>query len=304
MKAMILAAGFGTRLRPLTEKIPKALIPVANLPLMERNIALLKSWGIKDIIINAHYLSEAISNFASKLNDPDLNITVKTENEILGTGGGIANCADFLKDDTFVVFNGDILTDINIVTALKEHKENGSTATMILHDRAPFNQIVIDKNHKILKIHRSRGSERLAFTGIQILEPEILNHIPNSRYSDIIKECYNPLVEAGENIMAHVVTGHYWFDLGTTDSYVEANRFLLKSTGKKFLTGTGTRIPSDVSLKGWAVIGDNVRIGKGAVIERSILWDNIQIGDKAVIKNCIITSSCEDNEVLSDKTVI
>jgi len=303
MKAMILAAGFGTRLRPLTEKLPKALIPVANIPLLERNVEYLKSFEVEDIVINAYYLSESISNFILKKPIPKVKLTVRTEKEILGTGGGIANCADFFSEGTFVVINGDILTNIDINAAIKKHKDAGNLVTMVLHDHESFNQIVIDKDNKVRKIHKDKGPGRLAFTGIHILEPEIFDHMPKKGFSDIILDCYNPLIKSGK-MTAHTVSGHYWHDIGTIKSYIEANKHFLKFKNKKTLSGSGTHIDPSVTLREWAIIGDNVHIGKNTIIERSIIWDNTHIGNDILIKDSIVTSQCTVMNSLTGKIII
>ena len=286
MKAMILAAGFGTRLKPLTENLPKALMPVANTPILERNIEYLISSGITDIIINTHYLSEPINNFIAGKTSTKVNLTISNEKEILGTGGGIANCREFLGDNRFLVINSDILTNVDINSALERHRETGNLATMILHDQEPFNQVVIDNNN-IVEIHRSSGPGKLAFTGIHILEPEIFNHIPREGFSDIILDCYNPLLTSGKNITAHVVSGHYWYDIGTIKSYIEANKHFLGVN--KFLKGSSIHIDPSADLREWAIIGDNVHIGKKAVIERSIIWSNTRIGEETLVKNSVVT---------------
>ncbi len=291
MKAMILAAGFGTRLKPLTETTPKALMPVANIPVLERNIEYLKSFGIDDIIINTHYLSEFILEFINGITDPKVNLTVRNEKEILGTGGGIANCRDFLDGDTFIVMNSDILTNIDIDAALKRHREMNNTATMLLHDQALFNQVVIKGNY-IQEIHVNTGPERLAFTGIHILEPEIFNHLPHQGFFDIITGCYRPMLESGEKITAHVASGHYWFDIGTTKSYFQANKYCLDMIKSKILIGTDTHIDPSAEFNEWAVVGNRVSIGQKAVIERSIIWSDTRIGNDEFIKNSVATPGC------------
>ena len=124
MKAMILAAGLGTRLRPLTDKKPKALIPVVNIPMLARNIYFLQEYGINEIVVNSHYLGRQILDFLKDPKFDTIDLNVKVESEILGTGGGISNCRDFLDKETFVVINSDIITDINLKEVLKRHKES------------------------------------------------------------------------------------------------------------------------------------------------------------------------------------
>jgi mannose-1-phosphate guanylyltransferase len=301
MKAMIMAAGFGTRLRPLTDNIPKALLPVLNRPVLERNIEYLAGYGIRDIIINAHYHSDQIRKFVSACKIPKVNLTVSHEEEILGTGGGIARCRDFLEGDTFTVINSDILTDIKLDWAVKNHADSGAHATMVLHDCSRFNQIDITPDNRVKKIHRDTAPERLAFTGIHILEPEIFDFLPDGReYADIISSCYNPLIESGRPVNACIVSNHYWYDIGTIESYLNASRDFLKLENMEYAKGDNTRIDPSVKLINWAVIGNNVTVGKNAEIDSSIIWDNVYIEDGARIKDSIVTPT---NQVLKTPPV-
>ena len=291
MKAMIMAAGFGTRLRPLTDNFPKALVPVLNRPVLERNIEYLCSYGIKDIIINAHYHRDRIQKFVSSCKIPGVKLTVSLEEEILGTGGGIANCREFLKNDTFIVINSDILTDINLDTAVNTHKKSGNIATLVLHDYTRFNQIDITPDNKVKAIHKDTAPGRLAFTGIHVLEPEIFNYLPGEGFADIITACYNPLIESDKSINAFKPINHYWYDIGTIESYTKANKDFLRFEDTQFIKGENTRIDSSVVLKNWAVIGNNVTIEKDTVIDSSIVWDNVIIKAGVKIKNSIVSTN-------------
>lgn len=289
MKAMIMAAGFGTRLRPLTDRLPKTLVPVVNRPVLERNIEYLSNYGIRDIIINAHYHADQIQNFISSCKIPRVKLTVSYEEEILGTGGGISNCREFFKDSTFLAINGDVLTNINLDRAVTGHKESGAPVTMVLHDFSRFNQIDITYDNKVKKIHRSTLPGRLAFTGIHILESEIFNYLPEKGYADIISSCYNPLLESGGSINAFITTDHYWYDIGTIESYKKASMDFLELENMQFVKGENTRLDSSVLLKNWVIIGNNVIIEKDAVIDSSIIWDHVIINAGMNIKNSIVT---------------
>ena len=289
MKAMIMAAGFGTRLRPLTDNFPKALVPVLNRPVLERNIEYLGKYGIRDIIINAHYHRDLIQEYAASCKIPNVNLTVSPEDEILGTGGGIARCREFLKDDTFLVINSDILTNINLDDAVASHTASGAPVTMVLHDCSRFNQLDITPDNKVKAIHTNTAPGRLAFTGIHMLEPEIFNYLPEDGYADIISNCYNPLIESGKSINALIATDHYWYDIGTTESYKKANMDFLKFVNTQFIKGENTRLDSSVTLKNWAVIGNNVTIEKNVEIDSSIIWDNVIIKAGTKIKDTIVT---------------
>ncbi len=292
MKAMIMAAGFGTRLKPLTDYIPKALVPVVNRPILERNIEYLAGYGIKDIIINTHYHMEQLEHYIKACKIPGVNLTISPEPEILGTGGGLSNCRDFLKDDTFIVINSDILTDIDLDQAVESHIKSGAIVTMVLHDCPRFNQVEA-KNSRVEAIYKDTAPGRFAFTGIHVLSPQVFDYLPPEGYADIISVCYKPMIESGRAINAHIVTGYYWHDIGTIESYVKANLDLLGFENKRFVQGENTRIDPSATLKNWAVIGNNVMIGKDAVIDSSIILDNAVIKNGSHIKESIIISGNE-----------
>jgi len=287
MKAMILAAGLGTRLRPLTANRPKALIPVANKPIIGRTIDYLKGHGVKKLVANAHHHSQQVVDYLDGGKAFGLKIDVRVEPEILGTGGGIKNTADFWDDEPFIVINSDILTNINLKHAYSYHRKSGSLATLILHDCEPYNQIEVYSNGYITHISQKSGKGRLAFTGIHIMEPEILSHIPDGRFSDII-DCYRKLIQSGTSIRAYVLGVHYWRDIGSVDSYIKANRDLLDD--KPFLIGQECHTESSVKLEQWAVVGEKTHLEQDVEIKRSILWDNVRVREGSRIIDSIVTS--------------
>lgn len=300
MKAMILAAGMGTRLRPLTNDKPKAIVPVTNTPIISRTISYLKSYGVSSIVVNAHHRYNQLCKYLDNGRPFDLDIDVRIEPEILGTGGGLKNTEDFWDNEPFILINSDILTDINLELAYKHHNESGSIATLILHDCEPFNQIKIDNNRKLIDISQKDLEGRLAFTGIHIIEPELLSHIPVETYSDIVA-IYRHLITSNEPLSAYISENHYWRDIGSIDSYFNANREMLGDD--VFKLGPEASIDKSSVLKDWCVIGKRCLLGKDVEISRSILWDNVTIKEGINIKDSIITSSKIidrnlDNEIL------
>ena len=288
MKAMILAAGYGIRLRPLTSNKPKALVPVGNQPAIDRVIRHLKRHGIREIVVNAHHLHQQIVDHLDGGRPFKMNIHVLVEPEILGTGGGIKNAADFFENDPFIVVNADILTDIDLYRAYEAHRQRGSLATLILHDHRPFNQVQIDGRLNVLDIAKKDCPGRLAFTGIHLIEPELLTYIPKGVHSSII-DCYRELMRAGKPVNAWVSTGHNWQDIGTVDSYIQANKGAL---GKhRVLLGPGHRIHPSARIEDWAIIGENARLEEGVEIRRSILWEKVRIKKGRRVIDSIVTSS-------------
>ena len=291
MKAMILAAGLGTRLRPLSLVRPKALVPVGNMPVIDRAIGYLRRHNISEIVVNAHHHHWQIVKHLNSGRPFGLDIQVRVEPEILGTGGGIKNTADFWDTDAFIVINSDILTNINIVEAYEVHRRSGCLVTLILHDQPPFNQVQIDSRMNILNFSEDNHPGRLAFTGIHIINPEILNYIPEGVFSNII-DCYRTLIQKDKPIKAHVSEGHKWRDIGTVESYVLANKEALQRNNP-FLLAPSTRIHRSTKLNDWTIIGDKSCLEQGAEITRSILWEKVTIRKGIRVIDSIVTSSRE-----------
>lgn len=287
MKAMILAAGLGTRLKPLTDEKPKALIPVLNKPIVARVIDYLKMHGVSRIVVNAHHHQQQIVDYMDGGRPFGLEIEVLVEPEILGTGGGIKNASALLDNETFIVINCDILTNINLAQAYRDHKKSGTLATLVLHDCESFNRILIGKNHAITDIARKNIPGRLAFTGIHVMEPELLSHIPEGKFSDII-DCYRLLIPFGKSFNAFLSEGHYWRDIGSVSSYIRANKELLKK--ESFSIGPGCHMDSSAKLEEWAIVGEKTYLEKDVEIRRSILWDNVKVKDGRSIVDSIVTS--------------
>jgi len=287
---MILAAGLGTRLRPLTARKPKALVPVANRPVIDRVVEYLKDHNVNAIVVNTHHHSGQIIRHVNGGKALGVRIDVSEETKILGTGGGIKNMSDFWDDAPFVVINGDILTDIDLAKAYDVHCKNQNLATLVLHDCMPFNQIKIDEEMNIRDIASKAHSGGLAFTGIHIMEPELLTHIPKGVFSNII-DCYRKLIASGKPIRAYISEQHRWRDIGTIGSYLLANKEALE--GDPVCLGLNCRIHSSARLNDWAVIGKGSRLEKGVEITRSVLWEGVVVKKGAKVIDSIITSSRE-----------
>jgi mannose-1-phosphate guanylyltransferase len=288
MKAMILAAGLGTRLDPLTTERPKALMPIANIPVIDHIIEYLTEHGVSGIVVNAHHHQERLVRHLTRDRAFGVPVQVRVEPEILGTGGGIKNTEDFWDDAPFIVINVDILTDIDLTRAYEAHLKEGALATMVLHDCSPFNQIMIDREQNIRDIAVKELPGRLAFTGIHILDPRLLAHIPGGVFTNII-DCYRRLMEKEGVIKAWVCSGHYWRDIGTVESYVLANREAMGPNSR--LISPDCRIHPSAVTEDWAVIGPGTVLEEGARVCRSVLWENVTIGKGARVVDSIVTAS-------------
>ncbi len=292
---MILAAGLGTRLAPLTNNRPKPLVPVGNRPIIDHAIFWLKAHGVNEIVVNTHHHRNQIRNHLDGGRPFGMKIHISDEPEILGTGGGIQKTHWFWGREPFIVVNGDILTDIDLSAAYETHRKRDDLVTLVLHDFEPFNQIKINKDHDIMMIDPVPQKGRLAFTGIHIMKPEVLEHIPPGRFSCIL-ETYRYLTQTGRPVRGHVVQDHYWRDAGTIESYIEANREFLN--GAPFLLGQKCRIHDPDGLKDWAVLGDGICVEKGAEVRRSILWGNVTVKEGVRVIDSIITFAGQVTEDL------
>ena len=239
MKAMILAAGLGTRLLPLTEKKPKPLFPILDRPLIDILIRRLQSAGCEAVIINTHHLAHLIDEFirAQAYSTP---VATRYEPAILGTGGAIKNVEDFWDDEPFLVVNADIFTNIDLVKAYRFHLNHKHPVTLVVHDYAQFNHVWVDSRDHISGfghtapcpppgLESARGTlgptdaRQLAFTGIHVLDPQVLSFIPNGTFCNII-DAYCEMIHQGLTIKGFIARNHYWHDIGTITGYQAATR--------------------------------------------------------------------------------
>ena len=226
MKALILAAGYGTRLQPITTNFPKPLFPISGRPLLDYIITALQAAGCHSIIINTHHLYKRIDDFLAEQNY-SLPIQTRYEPQILGTGGAIRNVADFWDNQPFLVINSDIVTDIDLRVIYDFHLKHPHLATLVMHDCPQFNSVSISHDGFITGFgdsaqkNKSKHATQSAFTGIQVLDPAVLDFIPSSGpYSSIT--AYEKMIKAGRRIKAFMSTHHYWIDIGTPDNYRRA----------------------------------------------------------------------------------
>ncbi|HZD39319.1 MAG TPA: NDP-sugar synthase [Terriglobales bacterium] len=225
MKAMVLAAGQGMRLRPLTERRPKALVPVAGRAMIEYPLLLLRHYGIHDIVINLHHHGEQIVDYLGTGERYDLHITYSRERELLGTGGGLLKAKSFLKDETFIVINTDVLIDLSLADLMTFHQVRKAAATLVLRpdERADdYGSIEIDAKGRICRFLDTRISpspgaagRKLMFTGVQILEPEVFRSADYAAEKfSTTRHIYPHMLRQGEALYGYSFEG-YWQDLGT-----------------------------------------------------------------------------------------
>lgn len=332
MKALFLVGGQGTRLRPLTNQMPKPMVPVMGRPLLERNLAALKQHGIDEVVLSTCYQSEVIEQYFGDGSDLGLKIHYVREDFPLGTGGAIKNCEKYF-DDTFFVFNADILSNINYSEMLRDHKrkkadvsiavtwvENPSAYGVIEYDDDGFAYLFKEKPapHEVVSHYINAG--------VYIFEPSVLRRIPSGRPVSVEREVFPNLLERGQKISVYKGC-NYWLDIGTPEKYVQAHQDAfdghlrlpeINFRERAVFSGPGTRISGTAVLHGPIYLGCNVRIEPGAVvgphvvigdnsvvgrkckISNSIIWNDVVLKDGAELSECIVTdgNTVEDSSRL------
>ncbi|NEP73527.1 MULTISPECIES: mannose-1-phosphate guanyltransferase [unclassified Okeania] len=322
MRAVLMAGGSGTRLRPLTCDLPKPMVPILNRPIAEHIINLLKKHQIREIIATLHYLPDVMREYFQDGSQFGVQMTYAIEEEQpLGTAGCVKNIAELL-DETFLVISGDTITDFDLTTAIEFHKKNNSKATLVL-TRVPnpidFGVVITDEKQRIKKFLEKPSSSEIfsdtVNTGTYILEPEILNYLPDNQESDFSKELFPLLLDKNEPMYGYIAEG-YWCDVGHLDAYREAQYDALQHTVKldfayqerspglwtgentyidrtakvetPALIGDNCRIGPRVQIEAGSVIGDNVTIGADADVKRPIIWNGALVGEDANLRACVI----------------
>ncbi|MCY7375411.1 MAG: NDP-sugar synthase [Pyrinomonadaceae bacterium] len=302
MKAMILAAGFGTRLFPLTIDRTKPAIPFLGKPLVGYVAEYLAKFGFEDVVVNLHHQPESVKNALGDGTDYGVRIHYTIEQpKILGTAGALDNARHLLEDDTFLIANGKIITDIDIAAAIETHKKSGAIATMILKPNVKRERFTIvetvDGNitgfgdfarpltEDEIKDVESEIFTPLMFTGIHILEPRVFDYIPRGVYSDIVPTFYNPAIAAGEKIAAHVTDAN-WFELSTIPRYLDISLQMMNGAN--------------------VCAGENCTVSGRATIRDSVMWDNVQIADDAHLYRTIIADDVkiEASEVFENVAIV
>jgi mannose-1-phosphate guanylyltransferase len=226
--AMILAAGKGTRLRPLTNYLAKPLIPIGRTTLLERTMGLLAAIGIKRIVINLHHLAEQVEGYAREVAPPGVELCFSREEDILGSGGGIGKASDHFAGGSVLVVNGDLLFDLELEKLIQSHQGSDALATCLTvpADRDPaLATVTLDTKDKILEITREGAPQthpgrRGIFSGIYILEPEAWARLPKEQFCSIVTEVYRPLM--ARNLARGWMAKGPWYDLGTPERYEAA----------------------------------------------------------------------------------
>jgi NDP-sugar pyrophosphorylase family protein len=326
MKAMVLAAGLGERMRPLTEGRAKPTLPLLHRSIIAFTLDHLKRHGVSEVVINLHYQPESIRGIVGDGSRHGLKVHYSEEPVILGTAGGLKKAEPYIRDSgTFLMVNSDSISDCDLVAAIKKHRETRAIATMVLippRAGVDYGVVEVNDNDRITRIAGNPQGDpdprasRYNFSGIHIIEPELFDKIPPQGKSEINRVIYPGLLTAGGAIRAFVHTG-FWRELGNPALYLEGSLALLREGKDPSLAalrssdgvyldrvslprhpvieppvviGRGATIGDKASFQAGVVVGKQATIGKGCSLRSTIVWDGARIGDGSSLSECIVTS--------------
>ena len=344
MKAVVMAGGEGSRLRPLTSEYPKPLVPVVGTPVVEHILRLLRDHGITEVVVTLRYLGAEIRNRIGDGSDLDMQVEYVVEDRPLGTAGSVRNAAHLL-DDTFLVISGDALTDIDLTWVVAEHRRLQSSASIVLKsvpNPLEYGVVVTEADGRVNRfLEKPSWGEVFsdhANTGIYVIEPEVLQHITPDTSVDWSQDVFPGMLERNEALYGIVADG-YWCDIGSIQSYMQANwdalegRVRLHIPGRRdgdVWIGEGVEFGIGVQLEGPAFIGDEVKLKAGAFVNghavidkytiiddnakvsNTVIWPHSYVGENCRLRQSIVCrnvtikngSLLEENTVVGDDCVI
>jgi NDP-sugar pyrophosphorylase family protein len=326
MRAMIMAAGLGTRLRPLTGFIPKPMAPILNRPALYHILRLLRQHGVREVVVNLHHFPDAIKGWFGDGSSLGMEIRWSYEEELMGTAGGVKNNEDFLAGDTFLVMSGDSLTDLDLDALLATHRAKSGLATLSVKqvsDPSDYGVVVVDEDDRILgfqeKPSREEALSDLCNCGIYVFEPEIFERIPAATFYDFGKQVFPELVGDGTPFYVHRVAG-YWNDVGNLEEYTRSNFDALGGAvdierpgheirsgvfcGERcvveqgaelsgpVLLGEGCVLERGARLQGPLVLGEGCVVEAGALLQRSVVGAGVFVGAQTEVSDSLIGRHC------------
>jgi mannose-1-phosphate guanylyltransferase/phosphomannomutase len=333
MKAMILAAGVGSRLDPLTRATPKPMVPILNKPVIEHIVELLRAHGFDEILINLHYLGDRIRERLGDGSRLGVRITYAIEDQLWGDAGSVKRAERFF-DDTFLVIGGDDLSDLDVTELVQTHRKKKALATIALslvEDPSEYGIVLLDEDGRVTRfLEKPKGEvvfSKTANMGVYVFEPEALAFIPAGTKYGLGNNLFPLLLTEQKPVYGHL-TSAYWRDIGNLTQYRDAQydclagkvkiTIPLVEQGRSVWVGAGVEIDPTAEIGAPVAIGDGCRIGPGArilensvlgnrcvvqenaVVRQSILWDDVTVGEQAILERCVVGSGCR---VISDAAV-
>lgn len=308
---MVLAAGLGTRLRPLTFELPKPMVPLLDRPAMAHTLDLLHRHGIDRIVANLHYFPDTIRDYFGD------ELTYLQEEELLGTAGGVRNAKEFFGDEPFLVISGDALTDLDVTALVERHKSAGGVATLCVKkvtDTSEYGVVLHDSEGRITGFQEKPDPDEalsdLANCGIYLFSPEIFDYFPDTDFVDWANDVFPKLLENDVPFHIHEMS-EYWNDVGALDELRNGTFDAL--SGKLHLealpdagpdaivVGEGSSLDAAELVEGPVWVGRNVQVGSGVRLQGPlVLGDNVVVGEGAAIKRSIVLPGT----VVQDKTIL
>ena len=313
-QAFILGAGLGTRLRPLTESLPKPLVPVWNRPLISFGLDhLISELEVKEFMINTHHCAEAYDIAFPKGRYSGANISFRHEPTLLDTAGGIDNIRDWLPADVpSVIYNGDILTDLPLRDAWEAHCGSDNLVTLLLRSEGDELRVGFDEGTgEVVDLRgqlRPDWQRRYQFTGIYFISPRFLDFIHSGRIESVVL-CFLEAIRQGEKIGGILVDEGLWTDLGERESYLNALKMPHQSFPRYAADGAlrriakTARIATGAEIDDLSVVGSGVTIGEGAKVVESILWDGSEVAPKSTLKRMVVMGGVLANGELEDRDI-
>jgi mannose-1-phosphate guanylyltransferase len=294
---MLLAAGLGTRLRPLTYELPKPMVPILGRPVMEHIMRLLARHGFDDVVANLHYFPDLIRDHFGDGSRQGIRLVYSYEPELMGTAGGVRNVRDHFENQTFLIISGDALTDIDLTALWRRHKEAGGIATLALKpvdDPSQLGVVILNEDGRIQGFQEkpARGEElsNLGNCGIYVFEPEIFDHFPEKEFVDWAQDVFPALLERDVSFYGHEIA-EYWNDVGSFEEYRQGNFDALEGKVQVEMAGSrnGARLPGDAEVEGSVFIGDECEIASGVRLTGPVvIGERSRIGEGAALRDTIV----------------
>ncbi len=340
MRAVVMAGGEGSRLRPLTSRRPKPLAPIANRPVMEHIVELLHAHGITEIVATLHYLADEIETYFGDGSQLGVQMHYVVEDTPLGTAGAVKMAQSILHDDTFIIISGDAMTDLDITSLLNAHREAKNDATIALlrvNNPLEFGVVIADEQGQITRfLEKPSWGEVFSDTintGIYVLEPAVLDYMEAGKNYDFSKDIFPLMLRDGKRLGGHVISD-YWADVGNLQQYQQANYDAIQGTVRTrrrneeirqgvwagidcdidpsarivgpVQLGDRVRINHDAYIEGPACIGNDSIIDAGAAVRRGVVWENVYVGTDAQLDDCTIASRTivKERATIGEGTVV
>ena len=296
MKAMILAAGYGERLWPLTADRGKPALPVLGKPLVGYVAEYLARNGVTEAVVNLHHRPESVRDSLGDGSQFGLHLEYVYEPVILGTSGGLDNAREFFQDGTFICVNGKIITDIDLHAAIETHRQQNALATLVLkrNTRRERFSMVETANGLVTRFSgmpqpnesEADADAPLMFTGIHILEPRIFDYIPRGVFSDSVVHVYPQAMAKGERIGAHVGEG-MWHELSTMQRYLDISLALLAVQNRNVFAGDRSSVPEKAKVSD-SILWNDVVVEEDAIVSRSVIGDGVRVRAEEVFENSVV----------------